>query len=200
MEALRRHLVLDKLVLAGHSAGTRLAVSYAAQFPERVDRLLLITPPPAWLVDEPSDADALIDARRGDPVFEAALAARDQGPDLVDEASFNAWQQAVAPYAYARWDDQLAAHAATGWWSFEAAKAFFSVPPPADIATRLARVTAPVLVVAGAQDCTTGVRPVLAVADLFPAGRAVTLDGCAHFPWLEQPAVFRAAVEDFLAA
>lgn len=200
VEALRRHLGLEKLVLAGHSAGTRLAISYAAQFPEQVERLLLITPPPAWLVGEPSDADALIAARRGDAVFDAALVAREQGPDLVDEASFNAWQQAVAPYAYARWDDELAAHARAGWWSFEAAKAFFSVPPPADIAAQLSRVTAPVLVVAGAQDCTTGVRPVLAVADLFPAGRAVTLDGCAHFPWLEQPAAFHAAVVGFLSS
>jgi pimeloyl-ACP methyl ester carboxylesterase len=201
VDALRRHLGLEKLALTGHSAGTRLAIAYAAEHPERVERLVLITPPPAWLVDEPSDAGPLIDARRGEPAFDAALVARNQQlPDDLTEDAFNAWQQRVAPYAYARWDDELAAHARANRWSFAAAKAFFSVAPPADVADRLRAVSAPVLVVAGAQDCTTGVRPVVAVAELFPAGRVVVLEGAAHFPWLEQPASFRTAVDAFLAA
>lgn len=199
VDALRRHLGLQDLALAGHSAGTRLAISYAAQHPAQVKQMVLITPPTAWLVDEPSDAEALIDARRGDPVFDAALAARAQVPDPMDDASFNAWQQAASPFAYARWDDELAAHVRASRWSFAAAKAYFSVEPPADLHDRLRQVPAPVLVVAGAGDCTTGVRPVVAVADLFPAGRAVVLEGCAHFPWLERPEAFRTTVEDFLA-
>lgn len=200
VDALRRHLGLEKLALAGHSAGTRLAVAFAAEHPDRVERMVLITPPPAWLVDEPSDAAPLIDARRGEPAFAAALVAREQSlPDGLSEEGFNAWQQSVAPFAYARWDDALSAHARAGWWSFAAAKAYFSVAPPADVAARLRAVAAPVLVVAGAQDCTTGVRPVVAVAELFPAGRAVVLEGCAHFPWLEQPVAFRTAVDAFLS-
>lgn len=201
VEALRRHLGLEKLALAGHSAGTRVAIAYAAEHPERVEQLVLITPPPGWLVDEPSDAAPLIDARRGDPAFDAALVAREQTlPDDLDDEGFSAWHQSVAPFAYARWDDELSAHAGAGWWSFAAAKAYFSVPPPHDLADRLRAVAAPVLVVAGAQDCTTGVRPVVAVAELFPAGRAVVLEGCAHFPWLEQPAAFRTPVDAFLVA
>jgi pimeloyl-ACP methyl ester carboxylesterase len=201
VDALRRHLGVEKVHLAGHSAGARLAVAYAAQHPERIDRLLLITPPPAWLVDEPSDTGPLIDARRGEPAFDAALVAREQElPDDLDEEGFNAWQQAVAPVAYARWDDELATHARSGWWSFAAAKSYFSVAPPEDVADRLRAVAAPVLVVGGAQDCTTGVQPVIAVAGLFPAGRAVVLEGCAHFPWLEQPCVFRCAVDEFLSS
>ena len=201
VDALRRHLGVEMLAVAGHSAGTRLAIAYAARHPAHVDRLVLITPPPAWLVDEPSDAGPLIDARRGEPAFDTALAARAQTlPDDLDDAGFTAWQQSVAPFAYARWDDELAAHARAGRWSFSAAKAYFSVAPPEDLAEQLQAVAAPVLVVAGAQDCTTGVRPVVAVAQLFPAGHAVVLEGCAHFPWLEQPAAFRTAVDAFLTA
>jgi pimeloyl-ACP methyl ester carboxylesterase len=40
---------------------------------------------------------------------------------------------------------------------------------------------------------------VLAVAGLFPHGEAVTVENCGHFPWVEQPAAWRAAVDPFLA-
>jgi len=46
VEALRRHLGLDRLDLAGHSAGATLALMYAARYPERISRLVLITPSP----------------------------------------------------------------------------------------------------------------------------------------------------------
>jgi pimeloyl-ACP methyl ester carboxylesterase len=206
VDALRSHLGLDRLALAGHSAGTRLAIAYAAQYPERVERLLLITPPlepPGYLVDVPSDAGDLIEARSEEPEFAAAVAAREAGPDLSDEAAsqerFNAWQRACAPYGYAAWTAVERDHARTMHYYLSAARAYFSVEPPADLAERLAAVQAPALVIAGAQDCTTGIAPVRAIADLFPAGELVLLDGCGHFPWVERPAEFRRAAEGFLA-
>ncbi len=71
--------------------------------------------------------------------------------------------------------------------------------PPADLRDRLRAVEAPVLVVAGAQDALTVLAPVLAVADLFPHGRSAVVEDCGHFPWVEQPAAFRAAIDAFLA-
>jgi len=47
VDRLRAHLGLDRCLVAGHSAGTRVAMSYAAQFPARLAGLLLITPPAA---------------------------------------------------------------------------------------------------------------------------------------------------------
>ncbi|MGG8406225.1 alpha/beta fold hydrolase, partial [Streptomyces sp. 12297] len=44
VEALRTHLGLDRIDVLAHSAGTNLAVLYAARHPERVGRLALITP------------------------------------------------------------------------------------------------------------------------------------------------------------
>ncbi|MFF4042770.1 alpha/beta fold hydrolase [Streptomyces sp. NPDC001816] len=44
VEALRRHLGLDRIDLLAHSAGANLAVSYVSRHPERVGRLALITP------------------------------------------------------------------------------------------------------------------------------------------------------------
>lgn len=205
VEALREHLGLERLVLTGHSAGTRLAVAYAAQYPARVEKLMLITPPTDYLVDVPSDAGPLIESRRrAEPEFSVAQEAREAGPDLSDpdraDEAFNEWQRTAAPYAYAAWTATEQDHARTAHYYLAAARAYFSVDPPAkaDLAQRLAAVQAPVLVLGGAQDCTVGVAPVRAVADLFPAGELVLLDGCGHFPWVERPTEFRQAAEAFL--
>jgi pimeloyl-ACP methyl ester carboxylesterase len=198
LDRLRVHLGRQRAVVLGHSAGTRLAIAYAARFAERVAGLILITPPAAYLVDEPSDAPGMIDARRGDPAFDDAVAAWATGPPTPDDAGFTGWQHRVAPLAYAAWGEAERAHASSTRYSYAANRAYFSVDPPADLAARLGAVTAPVLVVAGAQDCTVGLAPVTALARLFPAGRLVVIDRCGHHPWVERPTAFRVAVDRFL--
>src|SRR5579875_3293134 len=44
VEALRVHLGQDRLDLLAHSAGANLAVLYAARHPDRVRRMVLVTP------------------------------------------------------------------------------------------------------------------------------------------------------------
>nr|WP_225953593.1 alpha/beta hydrolase [Kibdelosporangium phytohabitans] len=198
IESLREHLGLERLTIAAHSAGTRLTISYAAQYPERVERLLLITPPAAYLVAVPSDAPALIDARRGDPVLDAAIAVFESGPDLSTEDAYNAWALAMAPVSYAAWTENEQRHARTGRFALAAGEAFFSVAPPDDLAARLDAVTAPVMVVAGAKDCLTGLAPVVALADLFGNGEVAVIDDCGHYPWVERPSEFRAVADKFL--
>jgi proline iminopeptidase len=48
LEELRRQWDLEQLTLVGYSWGGLLAQLYATQFPERVGRLALISPAPAW--------------------------------------------------------------------------------------------------------------------------------------------------------
>ncbi|RYV52659.1 alpha/beta fold hydrolase [Pengzhenrongella frigida] len=200
IEALRVHLGVDQILVVAHSAGTRLAIAYAARYAARVAGLLLITPPAGYLVDDASDVDSLIDARRGDPAFDAALAALSAGPDGSTEDAFNAWQQVVAPAGYATWAAGEQAHARVGRWNLAAARAYFGVEPPSDLPAQLRTVDAPVLVIAGAQDCFTGVAPVMALAALFPNGSCVVIDRCGHYPWIEQPGAFRSAADAFLDA
>ena len=199
IDHLRAHLGIDRSVLAAHSAGTRVAISYAAQFPDRLAGLLLITPPAAHLVDVPSDAEALARDRRDEPRFRAAWEALRAGSDTSSDETFNAWQRAIAPVGYATWGDRERAHATSGTYDLAAARAFFSVAPPADLAERLRTVSAPVRIVAGERDTVTGLAPVIALADLFPAGHVSVIDDCGHNPWIEQPAAFREHVDPFLA-
>ncbi|MCT2586847.1 alpha/beta fold hydrolase [Actinophytocola gossypii] len=198
VEALRTHLGLSHLTIVAHSAGTRLAMAYAARYPDQISAMLLITPPSAHLVDAESDIEELRAARRGDPVFDDALAAMVAGPDLTDDEAFTAWHLASAPVTYAAWTAVEQEHARVGRQHLAAARAFFDGEPPADLAERLSAVRAPVRIVGGAQDCTTGVAPVAALADLFPAGEVVVLEECGHYPWVEQPELFREVAEEFL--
>ncbi|AGL14377.1 alpha/beta fold hydrolase [Actinoplanes sp. N902-109] len=189
LDDLRAGLGLDRMVLLAHSAGTRLAMHYAVRFPDRVAALVLITPPAADLVAVPSDAGELIAARAGDPVIDAAVAARST---LHHD---DAWWRVVAPLGYARWGTVEREHARVGEINFAANQAFRMLDPPGD----LTAVTAPVLVVAGAQDCLTGFEPVAALAGVFPRGELAVIEDCGHYPWVEQPAAFRRAVDAFLA-
>lgn len=199
IEQLRAHLGVPRAVLIGHSAGTRVAISHALQFPVRVAGMVLVAPPAGKLVDDPSDTEALIDRRRGDPVFDHAIAVRRDGDEIADDAAYGAWMSRMAPVGYAAWNPPEQAHAATAQYRVAAARAFLAAPP-SDLAARLGQVTAPVLIIAGADDCITGVTRPLALARRFAAGRAAVIEHCGHYPWVEQPAAFRGAVDEFLVA
>ncbi len=199
IDRLRARLDLDRCTIVAHSAGTRLAIAYAARFPARVTTLVLITPPAAYLVDVASDAPTLAARRMAEPSFAAAMSAFRAGPDISSDETFNAWQQAAAPLGYARWDETVQAHARSIRYSMAAARAFLSGDGPSDLLERVREVLAPTLVIAGAQDTSAGFAPVVAVADLFPSGRAAVIENCGHFPWVEQPALFREAVDPFIA-
>lgn len=199
IDRLRGHLDLDRCALVAHSAGTRLAIAYAAQFPDRVKALILITPPAADLVDVPSDVPPLAADRMTELPFSTAMAAFHAGPDTSNDETFNAWQQAAAPIGYAKWDETTQLHARSIRYSMAAARAFLSGDTPPDLLDRLRAVLAPTLVIAGAQDTIAGVAPVVAIADLFPDGHAAVIEECGHFPWVEQPISFRQAIDPFLA-
>lgn len=195
--ALRQHLDLGRIDLLGHSAGTRIAMAYAAAHPDTIHRLCLVTPPAQWLVEGEDDTAAMVEKRRGEPWFddfEKILPALEQ---VSSYAGFRELAPRAAPLGYATWDERAQAHDAVGAWYDPAGEAFFTQPPDPGMAQALTAVHAPVLVIAGAQDALVGLAPVLALAELFPAGRSVVIDAAGHYPWVEQPTAFRHAVDAF---
>lgn len=69
---------------------------------------------------------------------------------------------------------------------------------PAETKARLAKVGAPVLVLAGELDLGPTPERAAEVAALFPAAELAVLPGAAHFPWIDDPAGFTTALADFL--
>jgi pimeloyl-ACP methyl ester carboxylesterase len=196
LEDLRSELVLNRLDLVAHSAGTRLAMAYAALYPGNVASMLLITPPSTHLTDTPSDAEKITAHRQGEPAFDRAVAAFHRRPQTQEE--FDSWQAETAPAMYAVWTEREQAHAQVGRTDLSTVQAYLGVAPPPDFPQQLGKTQARVRVIAGAQDFSTGLAPVLAAAKLFTNGDAVVIDDCGHYPWVEQPAAFRRAADPFV--
>lgn len=199
VETLRAHMGLDHMNVLGHSAGGSLAMLYAARHPERVARLALVTATP-WALGMPAAAEERLVAarsRQGEPWFAEAFPAFEAW--LAGTGDFD---PVFAPFFYGRWDDVAKEHDARGDHESndEAADIYGSdgaYDPPTTI-SRLARLTAPVLVLAGALD--GGPSPDLArrTADVFPNAECVVQPGAGHYPWLDDAEWFVRCVVAFL--
>ena len=142
-------------------------------------------------------SESIIETRRGEPWFDDFQKIRSALKQVSSYAEFRELAPLTAPLGYARWDERARAHEAVGDWFDPAGEAFFGGAPDPRMADKLAAVHAPVLAVAGRQDALVGLAPVLALAELFPAGRSVVINDAGHYPWVEQPHAFRRAVDEF---
>ena len=103
VEALRSHLRQGRVDVLGHSAGGALAVLYAARYPDRIGRLVLVNPSPRAVGLEVTDARRrqLAELCRGEAWFPEAFAAFKR--IWSGEATATDWK-AIAPFSHGRWD------------------------------------------------------------------------------------------------
>ncbi|GGS18444.1 hydrolase [Streptomyces humidus] len=201
VEALRAHLGLDRIDLLAHSAGANLALLYAARRPDRVARLLLITPSvyAAGLAITAEDRLATARPRREEPWFASAYAALEA--ITAGRADAGSWQL-VAPFFHARWDEEARAFDAAGEKekNQEAAAAYAADGAFDPAATRrsLAAFPSPVLLLAGEHDLGAPPRVMREFAGLFPEAEFVVQPGAGHFPWRDDPGRFVTSVTAFL--
>ena len=202
VEALRAYLGLDRMDLLGHSAAGDLATLYAAAYPQRVAHLILLTPGLNAVGVEETDEQwrAALARRSGEPWYPAALAAVEKA-EAGDESMDN--QRAYMPFLYGRWDDAAQAHVDVGISErsrpmrdgFRAVGAF----NPPKTREAVGRFAPPVLIYAGALDAAPTPETAAAGASLFPNSTVTVQRAAAHFPWLDDPAFFTAAINSFLS-
>ncbi|BFV59404.1 alpha/beta hydrolase [Kitasatospora sp. CMC57] len=198
VEALREHLGLDAFDLLAHSAAAELAVLYAARYPARLRRLVLLTPAAGalGLAEGPDDRAEAAALTAGEPWHPAALAALEATRQGVFDF------EGFAPLIYGRWgtaeqqhvaDRATQAHPELGGLYY--AEGAFD---PQTTRAALAALTAPVLVLAGAYDGSPNPAFAARIAASFPAGEISVLPAIGHFPWVGESAGFVAAVREFL--
>jgi proline iminopeptidase len=202
VESLREHLGEERVDLLGHSAGCLVAQVYAAAHPERVGRLVLVTPTDRLQGGDRSDVAAIRAARAGEPWYAEAAEAQ-EALAYAPPAQQQALVRATRPFFYGRWDERTQAHAATAdtQSSKRAELGFGAGLEQVDLAgirAGLGGLDRPVLVLGGGRDALTGVASVHAVAVDFPRAETVVLPEAGHFPWVDEPEAFRAAVAGFL--
>jgi pimeloyl-ACP methyl ester carboxylesterase len=201
VEALRAHLGLDRMDLLAHSAAGDLGTLYAAAYPQRVAHLILLDPGLAAIgVDETEEQwRAALERRSGEPWYPAALAAVAKA-EAGEESAEN--RRAYQPFLYSRWDAAAQAHVDAGISeraqpvrkSYYADGAFNPAATRAD----LSRLTAPVLMYVGELDNLPTTEVAAAGARVFPHATVTVQPGAGHFPWLDDPGFFTAAITSFL--
>jgi pimeloyl-ACP methyl ester carboxylesterase len=200
--ALRAELGLERLDLLGHSAGGSLAVLYAARYPERTGRLVLVTPSPRVVGVEITDADRrkVAGLRGEEPWFPAAFAAFER--IWSGNAAAADWA-AIAPFMSGRWDEAARAmHARTAaGQNTDAARGYYSdgALDPQPTRAALAHLRLPVLLIAGGYDVSLPPERAAEYANLFPLGELAVLAGGGHYPWLDNPDWFVRTLTGFLA-
>ncbi|WP_034272064.1 alpha/beta fold hydrolase [Actinospica robiniae] len=196
VEALREHLGYERVDLAAHSAGGTLALLYAAEHPDRISSLTLITPSLRPLGLGPTDEhrSEAKQARRHEPWYADALAAEHRIDEDEENATAEDWL-CYARFSYGRWDDEIAAYETASADQFHngAGGSMYALPAALDperTKAKLATLTAPVLILAAEYDSVPRPHVAEAAAKFFPDARVAVQRHAGHFPWIDDPAEF----------
>ena len=204
LEAIRKHLGLEQLTLLGHSWGVVPATLYAMQYPERVRRMILVGTIPA-------KQSALAKA------FESMAAARDSATrrrmtELSRIREANPADSAACREYYQLWFTPFfgASNAASRMKGNVCAgsseslrnkpnvdKFSFASLGNWDWTTSLSSVRVPTLIIQGELD-PLSIEGARRWAAAMPNARLLELKGVGHFPHVETPDAFFAAVNRFL--
>lgn len=193
LESVREDLALESVDVVAHSAGASAALLYLAQWPDRVRRLVLITPAVRAVGIGPDEqgVEAVLAARRREPGLPEAITAWKQDPGSLkaQRVFFGAWGEAQCRLAQAsivERADRLAIYYAD------------PRPEPAVLRQGAATFNRPVTIVRGEVDLHPTRRQAEDLAALFPQVDVVAVAGGGHYPWLDSPAEFVGAVQDAL--
>lgn len=200
--ALQDHLGLGRMDLLAHSGGANLAVLYAARYPQRVGKLVLLTPSPFAVgleVTAPMRRDSLR-LCAGEPGIDKAIAAVDRvqtGSGTKDD-----WA-AIVPFTFGRWDAAAQVLQAGQDEQVNAEAAGIYAGPgafdPAATLAALGTLDSPVLLLAGQVDLNTPPPVATEFAALFRRATLVIQPGTAHYPWLDNGPAFLSAMAAFLS-
>jgi proline iminopeptidase len=203
VDLIRRELGVEKLVLLAHSAGTPIALDYAADHPEHVAGVILAGAVP----DLPAAVDALcgrLKATHPD-LYPKAVAAASAGRKCDPFAAFASGEEQqrfnddnMFPNDAVRegvnWLDHIpgvANSGALGGPLFDQGLFNYRFSRPE-------RITMPLLFIAGGKDFQTALAPQRALAAKVRDGRVVVYPNAGHFTFADEPERFAADVAAFV--
>lgn len=204
LEAIRRHLGLERLTLLGHSWGTALAALYAIQYPERVRRMILVGSIPAEQRGLVSAFEALAAARDSATLRRMSELSRVRQANPDDLAACREYYQLwFTPFfgsseAAGRVNESVCAGSPESLRNKQNVDRFTLASLGSwDWTTPLRRTSVPTLIIHGELDPL----PIESARNwtlAMPNARLLELRGIGHFPYVEAPEAFFAAVDQFL--
>ncbi len=210
VEALRRALGVPQIALMGHSFGGMLALEYAARYPTKVSRVVLVSA----FSDAVSSCRVHRERVASLHLAEYARLMRDTAWLRAPGRSDCDYEQRAVPAAeQQQFNDsgmfpdpskqrlQDSVDAASGLRNTgEMSRALFRAGLLSMRFSKHGRVTMPVLVVAGENDYAVGVPSQRSLAALLPSARLAEYPHAGHFPYLDEPERFARDVISFLTA
>lgn len=209
IEAIRNHFGLDKISLLGWSYNGAMTALYAAAYPDRVKRLIMMCPlsPRSDAPYRDSERITQIAEKRVDPQGEIHLQElREKGLDTSDPESYcREYMRINLPRQMGN-PDKLAGmrsdpcQYANEWPENKANHTKLHVPPEAliwDWRQEAKSITAPTLIIHGEEDLIP-LESSQEWRDLIPQACLISIGGSGHYPHLEAPGKFFEAVLDFL--
>ncbi len=204
LEELRAHLGLEQIKLLGHSHGGFVAMVYAAEYPERVDRLVLLGTLARFSPEQRAAKERAMAARADDPAYSDARAAR-QARDaqaFADDRELAEFLAREAPLYFARYGERERTYVESmlsDGLNTDALRFFNDeIAPTFDLRPSLARISAPTLVITGGDDYMASPVSADEIAAGIAGARTVILPNAGHFPFVEAPDPFRVAILEFL--
>jgi 4,5:9,10-diseco-3-hydroxy-5,9,17-trioxoandrosta-1(10),2-diene-4-oate hydrolase len=198
LETLLAQLGLERVTLIGNSMGGLIAAELAASFPQRAERLVLVSPagistyrnrlttrlmPAVTRLQQALALGAAWTASHAD-----GLATRPRSRELVLAGVVAHPSRLPAPLAA----EQLRGAGTDGFLSALEAILDFDLRP------RLALISCPTLIVWGTKDRLINVRDADRFAGAIPGARKVIYEDTGHMAMLEQPARFNALLREFI--
>lgn len=181
-DALFDALGLDRIVLVGHSFGAMIAAEYAAHYPRRVAKLVLLSPFGLWRDDYPvADLFSVPYANFNSLLWKSGKAS----PEMSDPAD--------EP------NDPIEKQVALAQALTAVAKYIWPIPDKR-LRRRLPRVIAPTLVIFGADDAFVPALYADEFANAIKGARKAVIGGAAHMAPYEKPADVLSQLEPFLHA
>ncbi len=191
-------LSIDSAALVGNSMGGFISVELAHAFPQRVERLALVSPAGISSYHNPYATRALPTLRRLERIaagYTAWLASKSTAATRrprLREATLSLVTRHPGRLPAALAAEQLRGAGKAGFMpALEALTQY-------DFRERVPEVACPTLVVWGQDDRVISVRDADIYTELIPGSRKVVYEDTGHLAMLERPAAFNALLKEFL--
>jgi proline iminopeptidase len=206
LEALRKHFGFEKVTLLAHSFGPAIAARYAIRYPDRIERMIFLSPiPPSKGKFFQEVGESLMSRLTREQIkrseelqglFETSKDATAVCREYWSIMTPPRLAKSV-PVSVVKSDLCAAPPAAIRYGMTKTNPATFGSLGDWNWTAELARVQAPVLIIHGEEDAI----PIAMVANwvtALPNARILRLPHTGHFPHAEQPAIVFPAIEIFL--
>lgn len=203
LEALRRHLALDRPVIMGWSHGGMVAQQFAFTHPQALSKLILYDTA-AYFGEFLGDIEAAVKEFRDEPWFETSFAALQKewaGEYETDEEMAQLWAEEMKFY-FKKFDARAEAfHERTKDLPLHIAPLQTFNEQEAetmDLRPRLPEITVPTLVIVGRHDFITNVAMAQEMVKHIPDARLEIFEDSGHFAHIEEPQKFYRVVKEFV--